>query len=116
MCFALKFTLLKLDLSSDLNFKAWDYGITTAADFTIELIITQQHYEKYLEAENKECSFKKELIKQLQEQVSQQKGNMQVKIINVFFAFNNRIVINKLINRGDGFSNGKFEKLLKAED
>jgi hypothetical protein len=36
-------------MASDLNYKRWDLNNTTAADFTVEIVLTKEHWKNWLE-------------------------------------------------------------------
>lgn len=54
ICFLLNFSMAFEERASELNFKAWDMYNTTASDFGLQLVITQNHWKAWMEYELKE--------------------------------------------------------------
>ncbi len=47
MCFSFLLTLYYLYSTSKLDYKMWDVDTVTAADFTVETVISQEMWEKF---------------------------------------------------------------------
>lgn len=102
--------------SSKIDYKVWDVDTVTASDFTVESIITEQTWTNFLaspqakQASNKMAAFSslymEEIIKvtQIEEGVLSSE-NVEIKVSNITYAFDNVQLLKLLTTRGNAMTN-----------
>lgn len=106
MCLSYSYVIYYLRRASELNFKKWDVSSVTTADFTVQVIIREEIWKCWKDAEasgNPPAKTFKEYIKrsmqdQLQTKKTALKGyeDVKIKVSTVFFAYNNGEIIDLL--------------------
>ena len=141
-CFAMSIYMLAvfyLDHTADLDYKLWDLSTTTAADFTAEMTIHPDQYNQLLitmsriaepmpthavpsmtemrkpivalaqHIENEFCRKLNKLPKVIRDEPN-------MRIAHISFAFDNKELLQALIERGTLITKGAFDKLAKVNE
>lgn len=130
-CFAVFIGLLflimtyYLETMSGIEYKEWDVDTVTAADFTVEYIITNETWENFKktpEADHSNLlwSFRQYLKSNFEKIVQEVPGvlsqdKVDIKIQNITFAFHNTKILKLLRKRGKHLTYSETEKAEKYE-